>query len=163
MSAIGVEIVNVGLEDALLKIEGIADAPFGELMDGIGRLVQGQTRRRIASEKTSPDGTAWKDNLAGSGVLHDSGALYDSIDYQAFPNGVLVGSGLVYSRIHQLGGTIVPRYMQALKFWWVAGGWVEFAIVKSVTLPARPYLGLSADNRVEIVDATEDWLSRLVQ
>ena len=161
--SVALEIFETGLEDALLKIEGIANAPTGELMEGIGRLVQGQTRRRISSEKTAPDGSAWRANRAGTSTLLASGALYDSIDYAASTNSVIVGSGLVYARIHQEGGVIRPKNGSALKFWWVSGGFTNFAIVKSVTMPRRQYLGLSADNQDEIVEATEDWLSRLIQ
>jgi len=160
---VGFEVLTKGLDEALLAIEGIANAPTGDLMEGIGRLVQGQTRRRITSEKTSPGGAAWQANRARTSTLYKSGALSDSIDYQASAASVLVGSGLVYSRIHQYGGVIKPKNGSALKFWWVSGGFTNFAIVKSVTMPARPYLGLSADNQNEIVETTEDWLSRLVQ
>lgn len=161
--SVALEIFETGLEEALLKIEGIASAPTGGLMEGIGRLVQEQTRRRITSEKTAPDGGAWKVNRAGTSTLYASGKLADSIDYVASTGSVIVGSGLVYSRIHQEGGVIKPKNGSALKFWWVSGGFANFAIVKSVTMPRRQYLGLSADNQNEIVEATEDWLSRLIQ
>lgn len=161
--SVALEIFETGLEEALLKIDGIANAPTGELMEGIGRLVQGQTRRRITSEKTAPDGSAWKANRAGTSTLYQSGALADSIDYRASPGSVIVGTGLIYARIHQEGGVITPKNGGALKFWWVSGGFTNFAIVKSVTMPRRQYIGLSADNQNEIVEATEDWLARLVQ
>ncbi|MFT4162855.1 phage virion morphogenesis protein [Shinella sp.] len=162
MSAV-LEVFETGLQEALLKIDGIANAPTGELMEGIGRLVQGQTRRRITDEKTAPDGSAWKANRAGTSILYASGALADSIDYVASTGSVIVGSGLVYARIHQEGGVIKPKNGSALKFWWVSGGFVNFAIVASVTMPRRQHLGLSADNQNEIVETTEDWLSRLLQ
>lgn len=162
MSAI-LEVFETGLEEAILRVEGIADAPTGELMEGIGRLVQGQTRRRITDEKTAPDGSAWKANRAGTSTLYASGALAGSIDYRASTGSVIVGTGLVYARIHQEGGVITPKNGSALKFWWASGGFTNFAIVKSVTMPPRPYIGLSADNENEIVEATEDWLGRLFQ
>lgn len=161
--SVALEIFETGLQQALLKIEGIEQAPTGELMEGIGRLVQEQTRRRITNEKTAPDGSAWPKNLAGTSILYQSGALADSIDYIASTGSVIVGSGLVYARIHQEGGVIKPKNGQVLKFWWVSGGFTNFAVVKSVTMPRRRYLGLSADNENEIVETTEDWLSRLVQ
>lgn len=163
MSGVALEFSEKGLTEALLKIEGIADAPTDELMEGIGQLVQGQTRRRISSEKTAPDGSAWKANYAGTSILFQSGALEQSIDYIASPDSVMVGSGLVYARIHQEGGVIKPKNGSALKFWWVSGGFVNFAVVQSVTMPRRQYVGLSPDNENEIVEAAEDWLERLVQ
>ena len=159
MSGVALEIVETGLSEALLKIEGIADAPRQELMEGIGRLVQEQTRRRIEEEKTSPAGAAWKPNRAGTSTLYQSGALSRSIDYIAGDDSVQVGSGLVYARPHQEGATIRPKNGKALVF--RAGNRLVFA--RSVTLPARTFVGLSADNQNDVVEAAEDWLERLVQ
>lgn len=47
-----------------------------------------------------------------------------------------------YALIHELGGVIVPVRAQALKFKLPDG---SFRIVKSVTIPARPYLRPAAD------------------
>jgi phage virion morphogenesis protein len=159
MSGVALEITETGLTEALLTIDGIAEAPTGELMEGIGRLVQEQTRRRIEQEKTSPAGAAWQPNRAGTSILFQSGALSRSIDYAAGEDSVQVGSGLVYARIHQDGGTIRPKNAKALVF--QMGNQLVFA--RSVDIPARPYLGLSADNQNEVVEAAEDWLERLVQ
>lgn len=49
---------------------------------------------------------------------------------------------VVYARIRELGGTIRPKTAQALKFRLDDG---TFAIVKQVTIPARPYLRPAAD------------------
>jgi phage gpG-like protein len=130
-----------------------------EMLDGLGRLVQEQTRRRLRDEKTAPDGTPWKPNRAGTPILFDTGRLTASIDYLVENDErAIVGSGLVYARIHQTGGTIKPKNGKALKFWFVAGGFVEFAVVSQVTIPARPYLGVSADNQVELQMAAMDFL-----
>lgn len=47
-----------------------------------------------------------------------------------------------YALIHELGGVIVPVRAQALKFRLPDG---SFRIVKSVTIPARPFLRPAAD------------------
>ncbi|MDG3575979.1 phage virion morphogenesis protein [Rhizobium sp. YJ-22] len=169
MSGVAFEVKEQGLTEALLKIEGIANAPTEELAEGIGRLVQESTRNRIRSTKTSPAGAAWKANRAGTAILYRSGALERSIDYVASADSVVVGSGLVYARIHQMGGTIParkiePRSAKALAF--KVGGRLVFAKsvnMPSVTMPARPYLGLSPDDLTKIILATESWLSELVQ
>lgn len=159
MSGVAIELHQSGLGEALLKVENIANAPTEQLAEGIGRLVQGQTRRRIEEEKTSPDGKPWKENWAGTSILYQSGALSQSIDYVATPDSIMVGSGLVYARIHQEGGKIEPKSAKALAF--MVGN--QFRLVQSVTMPARQFLGLSPDNQNEIVETTEDWLERLVQ
>lgn len=159
MSGVAFEVVETGLAEAVLRIDGIADAPRGELMEGIGRLVQEQTRRRIREEKTAPSGAAWQQNRQGSSILYASGALSDSIDYAASEGSVVVGTGIIYGRIHQLGGKIVPKSAKALAF--MAGN--ELIQVRSVTMPARPYVGLSGENQQDIVEAAEDWVGRLLQ
>lgn len=157
--SVKLEITETGLPEALLKIEGLADAPRLELMEGIGRLVQEQTRRRIEDEKTSPAGVPWKANRQGTSTLYQTGALSRSVDYIASEESVQVGSGIVYARIHQEGGTIKPKNARVLVF--RAGGRMVFA--RTVTIPARPWLGLSVNNQREIVESAEDWLGRLVQ
>lgn len=159
MSGVSFAVKDHGLEEALLKVNHIADAPMEELAEGIGRLVQGQTRRRITDEKTAPDGTPWKRNSTGTSTLYASGALARSIDYAASPDSIEIGSALVYARIHQEGGKIVAKNAKALAF--RIGN--LFRLVQSVTMPMRRYLGLSADNQDEIVETTEDWLGRLLQ
>ncbi|UGQ20399.1 phage virion morphogenesis protein [Brucella anthropi] len=159
MSGVALEIRETGLEAALSLVDGIAHAPRQELSEGIGRLVQEQTRQRIEEEKRSPEGAAWKPNITRTNILYRTGALSRSIDYVATPDSVMIGSALVYARIHQLGGTIRPKTAKALAF--MIGNMMR--LVQSVTIPARRYLGLSPANQTEIVEAAEDWLKRLVQ
>lgn len=159
MSGVVLDVTAQGLSEALLRIEGLADAPRYELTDGIGRLVQEQTRRRIEDEKTSPAGAAWKANWRGTSILFQSGALSRSIDYRATDDQVLVGTGIVYGRIHQHGGTIVPKTARALVF--RMGN--RLIQTRRVVMPARPYLGLSADNQAEVIETAEEWLTRLLQ
>ncbi|MBB4302350.1 phage gpG-like protein [Rhodobium orientis] len=163
MTGAAVTITETGLSEAVAAIDGIAHLPEHKVLDTIGRLVQEQTRRRITSEKTSPDGAAWKENYARTPILEQSGALADSIDYAVDGSSVMIGSGLVYAAIHQFGGVIKPRYGDALKFWFQVGANVDFVIAKQVTMPARPYLGVSEDNKAEILEAVTDWIGGLVQ
>ncbi|WP_208436004.1 phage virion morphogenesis protein [Bartonella phoceensis] len=156
-----IEIKEMGLEAALSFLQKGAESSMGSLAQGVGRLIQESTRRRIQSEKTSPYGEKWKRNYARSSILYASGALSRSIDMVASPEKVVVGSGLVYARIHQLGGVIRPKNASALRFCLSSGKAHRFICVRQVTMPARPYLGLSEHNKVEIVKAAEDWLGRV--
>ncbi|WP_273757099.1 phage virion morphogenesis protein [Bartonella sp. MM73XJBT] len=156
-----IEIKESGLEAALSFLQKGADSSMGTLSQGVGRLIQESTRRRIQSEKTSPKGEKWKNNYARTSILYASGALSRSIDMKASPEQVIVGSGLVYARIHQLGGAIFPKNGKALRFFLKSGNAHRFVCVPQVTMPARAYLGLSEHNKVEIVKAAEDWLERV--
>lgn len=74
----------------------------------------------------------------GNKILSQSGDLKKSMDSNADDSRVLVGpgGGIPYARIHQLGGVIRPKSAKALMV--PCGNRV--LRLKSVTIPARPYL-----------------------
>lgn len=148
------ELANV--EQAIHKVTGMDRF---ELLDSVGRMVQLQTRRRIMTEKTAPDGSAWTPNRRKTPTLYASGALHDSIDYIVGAGQITVGSPLPNARIHQLGGEIKPKNGEALSF--MAGN--ERITVKSVTMPARPYIGISTDNAREIEAVVNDFVAEVVK
>ncbi|KAA5607139.1 hypothetical protein F1188_04355 [Roseospira marina] len=71
------------------------------------------------------------------------------------PGTVRQGTNLVYARIHQLGGTIRPKTAKALAV--PVGDGIR--LVQQVTIPARPYLGLSAEDRTEAGEIIADWIT----
>jgi phage virion morphogenesis protein len=129
-----------------------------QLLEGVARLIQEQTRHRIRSEKSAPDGAAWKPNRAGTPILYRSGALARSIDYAASDDHAIVGSGLIYAGVHQNGAVIVPKKARRLVF--RLGNKTVFA--RKVTVPPRPFLGVSAENGRHIIDATVRFLRMLL-
>ena len=143
------------VDQALSRLDPLASA---ELLEGVARMVQEQTRRRITSEKRAPSGAAWKPNRAGTPILYRSGALARSIDYSVSGETAIVGSGLVYAGIHQNGGTITPKSARRLVF--RIGNRTVFA--RKVTIPARPYLGLSAENAEDVLDQVGRVLQKLL-
>lgn len=153
--SVSIDVDVRGLAEADARLARLDPLDTAELMEGLARLVQEQTRRRIHSEKTSPDGAAWPPNKTATSILVRSGALANSIDYAITGNTAVIGSGLIYARIHQLGGTITPRKAKRLRF--MLGGKAVFA--KKVTIPARPYLGISAANRDELLDTVTRFIT----
>ena len=143
-----IEYAFEGIAEADRRLAQLDPLDTAELLDGCARLIQEQTRRRIREEKTAPDGAAWPPNRTGTSILFRSGVLERSIDFHVSSSSATIGSGIRYARIHQQGGTIVPKQARALRF--MAGGKPVYA--KKVTIPARPYLGVSAANAAEIVD-----------
>lgn len=72
-----------------------------------------------------------------------------------------MGTNVVYAATHQYGDpgrTIRARNAKALRFK-ARGRWISKKQVK-VTIPARPFLGLSDDDLQEIKAATEDFIAR---
>jgi phage gpG-like protein len=65
-------------------------------------------------------------------------------------------AGRIYAAIHQFGGTILPKKAKRLVF--TLKGKTVFAT--RVTMPARPYLGVSAENAAEIERSIIGYLGR---
>ena len=148
---------------------------FGELAKVITRpepvlraigtgLVQ-VTQDRFESGK-DPDGKSWAAlnpgyaaTKRGPGILRESamrGGLMASVTFQTSSDAVAVGTNKVYAAIHQFGGTIKPKSADRLVF--RIGGQMVFA--KSVTIPARPFLGIGPEDEEMILDVVEGALDR---
>ena len=121
------------------------------LLDRIGMELESSTVDRF-EEQRGPDGTPWTPShraLADGGLtLVDSSHLRGSITHVVDGDAVEVGTNLIYGGVQQFGGTISAK----------AGGSLSFTIgghrvnVASVTLPARPYLGISDVDRAVIFE-----------
>lgn len=138
------------------------------LLRQIGVYLVHSTQARFPTAR-SPAGEAWAPLnpqyalfktgpgiLIGSGM---SGGLQGSITSEVVGDTVAWGSNKVSAAVHQFGATIVPVRAKALRFMY--GSSVQ--VRKSVTIPARPYLGLSAEDAEEIAWLTGRYLTKLLQ
>jgi phage gpG-like protein len=126
---------------------------FG-LMPAIGQLLETQHRRRVTSEKTSPDGDAWAPNIRGSSILFQSGALAAGFNASSTLFTVRMGPpGLPYALIQQVGGTMTGDPMV-----FNANG--RLIMAERSEVPARPYMGISVQNWVEIKQLIDRHVSR---
>lgn len=159
MTGAQIRVDDAAVMGALRKLVEVSGNLSGALKN-IGEHLQAATKERIAAER-SPDGKPfaplnelYKTTKKGPGILRgDSGDLA-SIVYQLGEQEVLVGSDTIYSAIHQFGGTIKPKTASALVF--LMGG--QTFKVKSVKIPPRPYLGISAEDETEIMAILEDYI-----
>lgn len=107
----------------------------------------------------APDGSHWKKSRraleTGGQTLILEGRLRDSLAAIVGAKRLEVGTNVEYGGIHQFGGVIRPKNRRALNV-------PDIGPRASVTMPARPYLGISADDEAEIKDITETWLRKLV-
>lgn len=118
------------------------------VMQEIAALGEASTRLRFRTQ-TGPDGTAWKKSRKKSGrTLTQSGHLAGSISSRATSSKAVWGVNRIYAAIHQFRGIIRPRRKQALRFRVAGGG---FVTVKRVVMPARPFLGISKEDREDIL------------
>ena len=144
-----VTIQDDELKALCAKLNGMALKPAKrkELLASLGEELITQTKDRFAKKKT-PDGDDWADiadstkayyrkkfgtENPGNGILWRQGSLMDSLTQEAGTWSVVVGATKVYAAVHQ-------------------GSWNEKNIV------ARPYLGLSAEDKVEVIEIINSFL-----
>ncbi len=146
------------LEGALKAVGELVTFDGRTLMEEISRLGESQTRRRITSEKRGPDGTPWPANLEGTSILQRTGQhLLASVASSSDTDTAEWGASWQYAHIHQDGAVITPKSAAVLQF--KVGGKTVHA--KRVTIPARPFVGLSDENRAELLDLVTDHFGRL--
>lgn len=151
MSGITVEIDMVELAQLLNKAIKTLNEPK-VLFEQMGEVLLDIHRTRFKLQK-APDGTLWKPlsdwykdskKYNQDKILTLRGHLRGTLRYQASDTGVVFGSDRPYAAIHQFGGTVTAKNAKALN--------VQGRPVKSVTIPARPWLGLSADDEQRLIE-----------
>lgn len=154
-----INLTKLGFTDADAALGRLNPLQGEKLLTGLGRLIREQTVERILGGGPSPDGINWRDTIEmRNPILNRSGALARSIDYRASADNLVVGSSLIYAAIHQFGGTIRPVRARFLRFMLLGG----IVITDKVEMPARPYLGLSAENRAEATRSVVAYLRRML-
>ena len=162
--------ITVGFDgaDALAALRRMGQV-HTPLLRAIGVGLAATTRARFNAGR-GPDGAAWRPlNPAYAavkrgppniliGVHGMSGGLQGSISFRTGASSVTIGSNKIYAGVHQFGAVIRPKG-KALVFR-MAGG---LAFAKSVTIPARPYLGFGPEDRQTVLDVTGVFLHAALQ
>ncbi len=129
---------SINDHQALAMLEQLEGFDSTSMFEEIGEHLVSATQGRFR-DQVDPEGNDWKPSKralrTGDLTLIDHAILRGSITYNASTDQVEVGTNLVYGAIHQFGG--------------------EAGRNLSVTLPARPYLGISDDDGIEIDDIVE--------
>lgn len=121
-----------------------------EVMKEIGELLANSTQDRFTRGE-APDGSKWaakSPNTKGPDrrpLFGPNGVLSSQIFYDAGPNSVEIGSPEPYAAMMQFGGT-----KSAFPHLWG-------------DIPARPFLGISEEDRVGILATVEEWLATCAQ
>ncbi len=157
----GIQIIQTleGLDVAIDFAARLENEQLGELRDSVGVLIEGQTKRRIRDEKTSPDGSPWPDNGRDNPIMVESGALADSIFSSVSGEEIQIGTPLIYGAQRHFGGIIKAKNAPRLVFS-ISGKTVAVPQVEQL---ARPFLGLSSENSDELEMMLADYLGGLVQ
>lgn len=175
---ITIEYTGADIIERLHRLaDGFGPAGLRPALKEIGEALTESTKRRFATS-TAPDGSRWapnaqttylgtlgakdskKDgrlNARGSARVMSkrplvvSGLLADQILYQVADDGVEIGSNLIYAGTHQFGA-------QQGEFGRSARG----APIPWGDIPARPFLGLSAEDEGEVLDILDRHLAGLL-
>ena len=156
MAGVQVELTLQGIEQAARALGQLAASDLEDLAFDVGALLESSTQERIATEKAAPDGTPWApwteryDETRSHGthslLVQDNHLLTANQNYTTGTT-VRVGNNLVYGAIHQMGGEIQNAFGRGI----------------TVTMPARPYLGISPADEQAILALVADALTEPFQ
>lgn len=136
------------------------------LMQIAGGILENSTRERFAAQH-GPGGSPWKPSWRaqeqGGRTLIDKGGLLASVTNRASSHRVEWGviaktESAKHAATQQYGDTITPKKGPYLVFRG-ANGHVIFA--RSVTIPARPFLGIDEQDRADLNEAWTAYLEGL--
>lgn len=176
MSGVLIEAHSDGLEGlhkALTRMRLLGESPRS-IWEAIGNYGANSTRERFKNQ-TGPDGQRWKASKralkTGGLTLQLKGHLRGSISHKSNASGAEWGSNMVYAAIHQFGGKIDRlAFSSTLRLRTGKGGALlrqkdhsHLAVfakashkkaverrytvgAHAITMPARPYLGVNADD-----------------
>lgn len=173
-----------GIDEAGRRLGALAAAgrDLRPVFEDIGEWLVRTTKDRFRDQK-DPEGAPWtplsenyrrQKKRNKDKILTLDGFLSGSINFRASSEELLVGSPLEYAGIHQFGGEIKRQARtQVLTFGVRGGGFVSSSRAQSgagfrqrlafigdgtTTIPARPFLGVSAEDRDEIQGIVTDYL-----
>lgn len=138
-------------------------------LEDIGADLEQSTVMRFVTN-IAPDGTPWAKSAAaikrGSATLVEHRHLQDSIHFVLDGDAVEVGSNLVYAGVHQNGheGEVVvsshERHFTMVFGRRISGVTNVMPHSRQMNLPARPFLGISAEDGAGILDRIGEHLVR---
>lgn len=158
MSSVSVRI-DGEVEELLARLNQMSEIDRAGVMNAIAEGIRTSTLERFRSEE-SPEGSKWKPSIRaerkGGKTLTKSAGLKNSIKAQADGSGAAVGTNLIYAATHQFGAerTIRAKKSRYLRFQ-IGDRWVSVPSVR-VNIPARPFLGISQEDKEEIKEILDE-------
>lgn len=156
MAGVQLEMTLQGIEGAAAALGRLAATDLEDLAYNAGGLLESSTRERIATEKAAPDGTPWAPwteryddtrNHAKHSLLVQDNHLLTSVQNYTTGHETRVGTNLIYGAIHQMGGEIANGWGRGIR----------------ITMPARPYLGISEHDRRAITTLVHETIREVLQ
>ncbi|MBL8500039.1 MAG: phage virion morphogenesis protein [Nitrosomonas sp.] len=183
-----IEYDDSPVQAVLNRLIETGQSPRG-VMREIAQYGEDSTKRRFAAGQ-APDGTAWKPSLrakkTGTKTLIDTSRLVRSITRESGDDFAEWGSNVIYAAIHQFGGEInkaaqsrmvrhrtdakggLLRNKDGLLIFankkhkravtrWFEQGW------HTISMPARPYLGINQQDEKNIIDIVNRHLAEAIE
>ena len=155
MSSVSVKVdVDGNIDQLIIRLDRISGIDKAGVMNAIGEGLRTSTQERFRTG-TAPDGSSWEPSTRASEkkkgkTLVKSGALKNSIRARSDAFGAAVGTNKIYAATHQFGDerTIRAKNGKYLKFK-IGDRFVSVPSVR-VSIPARPFLGVSQSDDEEI-------------
>ncbi len=115
-------------------------------------LAQQFTRggKRKVAKKRGGQTVGFTRFVRGKKILTDKRRLANSITYKSSGKSLVIGTSLIYARVHQEGAVIKPKTAKALRIP-IGGGKVIFR--KRVVIPARPFLLIKPHDPADVGSA----------
>jgi phage gpG-like protein len=158
MTGIVIESYSNGLDalnDGLRRMAALGERPR-PIWDAIGQYGESSTRLRFKNQ-VGPDRKRWVPSIrareTGGQTLVQKARLLRSNTHSADNNGTSWGTNVIYAGTHQFGAVIKPKAAGALRFRMPGG---RFVTVKKVTISARPFIGVNAEDGREMLALTND-------
>lgn len=147
MAGVTAQLTTVGLDEAIRRLSRLENFEMSQLADDAGTLLVSSTRERLHETKAAPDGSPWPEwseeyaatRHGGHSLLVGNRELLDTIAHVVQGGEVHVGSNLVYAAHHQFGGDELGS-----------------------GIPARPYLGVSEQDELDLKDLVTGTLEGLL-
>lgn len=161
MTAPTIVIETDQITPALERVWAALENPL-PLMQDLGEYFVKSTTDRFPTGR-APDGSVWAPKspvtIARQGgrrtnrldtrpLFGPSGALSSTISYEAFPDRVEWGSPMIYAGVQQFGAA-QGAFGRSSRNGPIPWG----------DIPARPFLGISAEDEVQVLDIIGDYLS----
>lgn len=142
----GVRVDVVGLDNFKKAMSTLTSFDTTNMLRVVGEVLHDDVLDRFAKGE-APDGSKWEESerakaLGGGKTLVDSGILRDSFSPQVTGDELLYGTAMPYAAVHQFGGEAGKNH--------------------SVTLPARPILGLEINQMNLIEETARDYMQALL-
>lgn len=154
--------VEGNFDEFVAVISNLSNFDKRNLNQVLSEVLRESTIERFQNEE-APDGTRWQRSLrarmTGNKTLSQTSQLKNSLSTYASEEGFALGTNTKYARIHQYGGTIDAKSSKGLIF--KING--RFIRKQSVTIPKREFLGLSEEDKREIAQTIQDFVSEVLE